>query len=299
MNRKKIRVIISGAQGQIGSSLSTILQKNERFEIFSLDRKVLDITDQKNTDLLISDIQPDYFINAAAYTAVDLAESQKDQCFAINVDGCRIIAESLKKQGGKLIHFSSDYVYHTFNGFPLIENSTINPQNVYAQSKAEGENVIRSSGLDALIIRTSWVYNENGKNFVNTIRRIANTKNKISVVNDQYGAPTYAPDLAEAIAGILINVEDRKCDPSLFNDTFNFSNQGIITWYDFATQIIRLSNMETEVMPIKTSEYPTPARRPYWSVMDLRKIKSTFQTEIPHWLHSLKSCFSNIENQKC
>jgi dTDP-4-dehydrorhamnose reductase len=293
----KKRVIVSGAAGQVGSAICKVLCNNMHLELFAFQKSTLDISNPTDVFNAVKNIQPDYFINAAAYTAVDKAEQDASICNAINITGCTNISNALSKHGGKLIHFSSDYVYNTFSGFPIKEDNELRPNGIYAKSKAEGEQQIRASGIPALILRTSWVYSETGSNFVHTMRRIAKERPQIRVVNDQFGAPTYAPDIAMLISEIIEKNIKNTIPDSLFNSTFNYCNQGIVTWYDFAVQILKLSRISAEVIAISSTSYPTLAPRPHWSVMDLRKIKQTFHTEIPHWLHSLNTCINNIENQ--
>ena len=291
------RIILSGAAGQVGASICKVLQNNKQLELFAFQKSSLDISNPTDVFNAIKNIRPDYFINAAAYTAVDKAEQDAKICNSINITGCSNISNALSKYGGKLIHFSSDYVYNTFSGFPIKEDSKLHPTGIYAKSKAEGEWQIRASGIPALVLRTSWVYSETGNNFVHTIRRIAGERPQIRVVNDQFGTPTYAADIAMLISQIIEKDNQGIITEALFNSTYNFSNQGIITWYDFADQILKLSGISADIMAIPSALYPTPAPRPHWSVMDLRKIKQTFHTEIPHWLHSLRICINNIENQ--
>ena len=290
-----VKVLVLGANGQLGQEFKYVARRNELIEFSFYSRSEVDITSESSLKEVIQEIQPDYVINCAAYTAVDKAESESAQCFAINRDACTVITNVLKETKTKLIHFSTDYVYNTYIGFPLKENDEKNPQSIYAASKLEGENIIRNSGVTAMIIRTSWVVSSFGHNFVKTMKRLGAERAEISVVNDQYGAPTYARHLALAVVGIIEKVDHNPALEDQFNDTYNYANEGIITWYDLATQVMKLADLPCKVVAIPTSAYPTPASRPLWSVLSKQKIKNNFGIEIPHWYSALQECLEAMK----
>ncbi|MBK9257731.1 MAG: dTDP-4-dehydrorhamnose reductase [Saprospiraceae bacterium] len=297
MKSNPVRLLISGSDGQLGQSFRSLLSKSSDFVCHAFNKDELDITNSDSLNFALRNIKPDYFINCAAYTAVDKAESEPEKCFNINAEACLIISKALKNSNTKLLHFSSDYVYNQFNFFPLSEKNIIHPKGVYAKSKAAGENIILNSGIPALIFRTSWVYAPFGHNFVKTMIRLGSEKTELNVVNDQYGAPTYTYDLVNAVLHIIQSCQQNKNLFSHFPGIYNFSNEGIITWYDFANQIMFEYGLECKIHPILTSQYPTPASRPLWSVLSKHKIKKDFQPDIPHWLSSLRHCINEIKNQ--
>lgn len=295
---KKIKITVLGAGGQMGQEFRHIAPSHEYFTFDFYDRKDVDITDKTTLNHILDQSNPDFLINCAAYTAVDKAETDRDVCYAVNAEACKLITETLTGRNVKLIHFSSDYVYHHFNGFPIKETDLTNPQGVYAQSKLEGEKIIRASEVPALILRTSWVISSFGHNFVKTMLRLGKEKALLNVVNDQYGAPTYARHLAQAVMEIiLVTVNDKEKEP-FFNDTYNYANEGIITWFDLADRIMKDAGLSCQILPIPTSAYPTPAKRPGWSVLAKHKIKEIYALEIPHWYTALKECMDEINSKE-
>jgi len=295
---KKTKIVVLGANGQLGQEFRHLASSYEYFTFDFYDRKDGDITDKISVAHLIDQSNPDFLINCAAYTAVDKAENDRDACYAVNAAACKVIAEVLTTRDVKLVHFSSDYVYDHFNGFPIKETDETNPKGVYAQSKLEGEKIIRASKIPTLIIRTSWVISSFGHNFIKTMLQLGKEKTELNVVNDQYGAPTYARHLAQAVLDIiLVTITDEK-KVSYFNDTYNYTNEGIITWYDLADRIMKEAGLPCQIQAIPTSSYPTPARRPYWSVLAKHKIKERYALEIPHWYVALKECMEEIKVEK-
>ncbi len=289
-----INIAILGANGQLGQEFKWMAPqyRDIHFEFYSKNQ--LDILDANAINNALSPGAFDYVINCAAYTKVDAAEQESALCFAVNTEACHSIVDALKGTKTRLIHFSSDYVYHTYNGFPLKENDITQPQGIYAQSKLQGEQILRASGMPVLILRTSWVISSFGHNFVKTMMRLGKEKSSINVVNDQYGTPTYARDLAEKVLDIIQKIESKQIDESAFNDTYNYASEGIITWYDLASQIMTEKGLNCTVQPISSSSFPTLAKRPYWSVMSKHKITRTFGIKVPHWYTVLKGCLNNI-----
>jgi dTDP-4-dehydrorhamnose reductase len=296
MSNHKKTIVLFGKNGQLGKSFEALRDDiEEKYQFISFGKVDGDIT---NIDLLKSireKINPDFIINCAAYTAVDKAEAEPESCDLVNFVGIKNIVE-IFGNSSTIIHYSTDYVYHTNDILPLYEKSITQPISVYAKSKLKGENALIEKAKKFLIIRTSWVYSPFGNNFVKTMIRLASERDKLSIVDDQIGAPTYAPDLAEDTFKILDKLSSSN-SPEKFNGIYNYANEGTISWYDFAKAIFKNLNVEISLIKIKSKDYPTAAIRPYWSKMNLSKIKSTFDLQISHWLISLKKCLSIIENQ--
>ncbi|MCZ2102718.1 MAG: dTDP-4-dehydrorhamnose reductase [Chitinophagales bacterium] len=292
----QIKIAILGANGQLGQTFSQIATEFPSciFEFYSKEQ--LNILDKNALIDTFSKSDYQYLINCAAYTNVDRAETESELCMAINADSCQHIIEAIKDTAIRLIHFSTDYLYHQYGGFALQETDKPNPQGVYARSKLAGEHIIRNSNIPALILRTSWVYSPFGHNFVKTMLRLGNERATIQVVHDQFGAPTYAKDLARAVLSIIILTERNPQFINTFNDTYNFANEGLITWYDFAKQVIAIQGLPCQVQPIVSKDYPTAAKRPPWSLLAKHKIKHHFHLEIPHWYASLKACLQEIQS---
>lgn len=292
---KKIKISVVGSNGQVGQEFLAIASTYEYCSFNFFSKNALDITDAAALKSMIEKTQPDFIINCAAYTGVDKAESDKEACFKVNTYACKVISEVLSGSEIKLIHFSSDYIYNTYNGFPIKESDPTCPNGVYAQSKLEGEKILRNSGVPTLIIRTSWVISSFGNNFVKTMLRLGTEKAVLNVVDDQYGAPTYARHLVKAVMEIILKTADHPESISDFNDTYNYSNEGILTWFDLAQKIMLVSGSPCLVNPVPTTEYPTPAQRPNWSVLSKHKIKERYKIEIPHWFSALKECLDAIK----
>jgi len=290
----QLKVAILGAGGQLGQEFQYLSQEIPEWRFSFFSSRVLNIT---NIDALKSKLGNgifDYIINCAAYTAVDKAESEVEKCWLINAHACQYITDVLKDQKSKVIHFSSDYVYHNGETTPLTETSETRPQSVYAQSKLRGEEILRSSEVETLIIRTSWVISSYGHNFVKTMLRLGKERTEINVVNDQKGAPTYARDLAYTVLEIIKKTEKGTVEAGYFNQTYNYANLGETTWYEMAQYIMKYAQLDCNVHPIPTAQYPTPARRPLNSVMSLKKIQETYQIDIPTWNKALENCLKEI-----
>ena len=239
-------------------------------------------------------LQPGYCINCAAYTKVDAAESHKDEAFLINAEAVSVIADLCRQYETKLVHISTDYVFNGNASEPYVEDFATDPMSVYGASKLAGENYAMEMNPGTIIIRTSWVYSSYGNNFVKTMMRLMKERTEINVVNDQIGSPTYAADLAEAILKIItFNIQHSNLN---IQGIYNYSNDGIITWYDFAVAIKELTASPCKINPIPTSQYPTPAKRPMYSVLDKRKLQKTFGIELKDWKDSLAVCMKKLTN---
>ena len=284
-------ILVTGANGQLGTEL-----RNRGFslldDVFYTDVEELDITNLKAINSFIGHHDIDTIINCAAYTAVDAAEDNEEKAAQVNRDAAGNLAQAAVENGCVLIHISTDYVFDGAATEPYTEKSPTNPQTVYGRTKLEGERLIRKSGCMYIIIRTSWLYSPYGHNFVKTICRLAREKDEIGVVNDQWGTPTYAGDLADAIIRI-IDIGDL---PE-WEGIFHFSNGGKCTWYDFAKEIVALSGFDCQVKPLTSAEYPTKAKRPAYSVLDKGKLKRVFDMEPRDWREALKDCMNSIEKE--
>ncbi len=283
-------ILVTGANGQLGSELQ-VLSKTEAFSHFAYyftDKNTLDIANKSDIELFCKENKIDTIINCAAYTAVDKAEENKKIADLINHVAVRYMAEIAKAYDIALIQVSTDYVFDGKNYRPYIEDDVVNPQGVYGQTKLYGEEAMLGiNPPNSMIIRTSWVYSSFGNNFVKTMLRLGKERETLGVIFDQVGTPTYAKDLAETILSILAS--DTKVENSVV-PIYHYSNEGVCSWYDFAKEIFALSDIECRVNPILTSEYPTPAKRPHYSVLNKNKIKLSYGIEIPYWKDSLKSC---------
>lgn len=261
-------------------------------DVFYTDVEELDITNPKAVNSFVELHDIDTIINCAAYTAVDLAEDNEEKAARINRDAVGNLAQAALRYGCLVIHLSTDYVFDGTATEPYLEKSPANPQSVYGRTKLEGEKLLKKSGCLYVIIRTAWLYSPYGHNFMKTIYRLAHEKDEIGVVNDQWGTPTYAGDLADAIIRML-----DAGDLPEWEGIFNFTNEGKCTWYDFAKEIVALSGSDCQVKPLTTEEYPTKAKRPAYSVLDKAKIKNAFGLEIRDWREALKDCMVSFEKE--
>ena len=279
-------VLVTGANGQLGQSLQFIALNYPEIQFVFCDSSKLDITNLNNIKQLFEQVKPDFCINTAAYTAVDKAESEPEKAQLINVDGAKNLAKVCKKFDTVLLHISTDFVFEGTKNTPYSEEEITNPTGVYGQTKLDGEKAIQEIWHKHFIIRTSWVYSQFGNNFMKTMLRLASEREKLSVVNDQIGTPTNAADLAEVLVKIM--TEHSKLNTEHFG-IYHFSNEGQCSWYDFAKKIFELSNITINLEPIPTTSFPTPAKRPSYSVLNKSKIKSVFGVEVLSWEESLKS----------
>lgn len=286
-----MRILVTGGNGQLGSELKSLSGKYP-YEFTFIDVADVDLLDEAATKKFVTHGKFDYIINCAAYTAVDKAEEDKEICRKVNADAVKTLAQLSKQNGIRLIHISTDYVFDGEFNQPIDERASPKPLSVYGATKLEGEKHVLNELGNAYILRTAWVYSTFGKNFVKTIANLAKTKPELGIVGDQFGSPTYARDLAAAIMAIVVSINDKKVDQP---GVYHFSNEGAITWYDFAMFIKDHYGFDCKIKPIKTFEYKTAAVRPKFSVLDKTKIKKTFGIDVPHWSHSLKECLNKLE----
>ena len=283
------KILVTGANGQLGQCLQKISSQFEEFEFIFTDSETLDITNKEEVNDFFWQNAPDFCINAAAYTAVDLAETDIEKAFLVNADGTENLAEACAENNAQFIHVSTDYVFDGENNLAYTEEDFTNPLGVYGASKLAGDELALEVNPCSVILRTSWVYSEFGKNFVKTMLNLFATKEELSIVADQFGQPTNANDLAEAIMKII---KSEKITPGIFN----FSNLGRISWFDFAEKIAELSDAKIKLNAIETSQYPTPAKRPKNSVLDLDKISKTYAIQLKPWEESIEDCVQILQN---
>lgn len=283
------KILVTGANGQLGQCLQKISSQFEEFEFIFTDSETLDITIKEEVNDFFWQNAPDFCINAAAYTAVDLAETDIEKAFLVNADGAENLAEACSENNAQFIHVSTDYVFDGENNLAYTEEDFTNPLGVYGASKLAGDELALEVNPCSVILRTSWVYSEFGKNFVKTMLNLFATKDELNIVADQFGQPTNANDLAEAIMKII---KSEKITPGIFN----FSNLGRISWFDFAEKIAELSEAKIKLNAIETSQYPTPAKRPKNSVLDLDKISKTYAIQLKPWEESLEGCVQILQN---
>lgn len=283
------KILVTGANGQLGQCLQKISSQFEEFEFIFTDSETLDITNKEEVNDFFWQNAPDFCINAAAYTAVDLAETDIEKAFLVNADGTENLAEACAENNAQFIHVSTDYVFDGENNLAYTEEDFTNPVGVYGASKLAGDELALEVNPCSVILRTSWVYSEFGKNFVKTMLNLFAAKEELNIVADQFGRPTNANDLAEAVMKII---KSKKITPGIFN----FSNLGRISWFDFAVKIAELSDAKIKLNAIETSQYPTPAKRPKNSVLDLDKISKTYAIQLNPWEESLEDCVQILQN---
>jgi dTDP-4-dehydrorhamnose reductase len=282
----KNTILVTGANGQLGSELRQLSLKYPNHNYLFASKEQLAIENINSLNKFFEKQQVNYCINCAAYTAVDKAETEKEKAFLINADAAGFLASTCNDHQTKLIHISTDYVYDGTSKQALKEEDAVAPLNVYGWSKLKGEEFVFNHSSSALIIRTSWVYSVYGNNFVKTMLRLFKEKESINVVNDQYGCPTYAADLAAIIMKCIEGIEDKK----EYNGIVNYCNSSVTTWFDFALAIKEFINSNCKIFPIPTSQYPTPAKRPQYSVLDTSRVKNLLNIDIPYWKESLHKC---------
>ena len=284
-----MNILVTGCKGQLGTELQKIAANDPLHHWAFTDVDTLDICDKAAVEACFASNHIEACINCAAYTAVDKAEDEPELASLINSFAPKVLADTCLKHDALLIHISTDYVFGGDANEPYKVDDPVNPQSMYGSTKAEGERLIRESGCNYMIVRTAWLYSSVGKNFVKTMLMLGDTKDEINVVADQKGCPTWAHDLAVALVALL-----NKNGKNPVHETFHFTNEGQITWHDFATAIMEISRKNCKVNPITTDQYPTKAKRPAYSVLDLSKIKAFARIEIPDWRNSLVKCIEEL-----
>ncbi len=275
------RILVTGANGQLGQSILEQSKNYKEIECFFVTRNQLDITNEELINHYFEDKSFDFIVNCAAYTAVDKAEDDQENAYLVNAKATEFLAKITNEKGIPFVHVSTDYVFDGTEAQPRLETDQTNPIGVYGQTKLDGENFALENNPKTIILRTAWVYSRFGNNFVKTMLRLFNDKDSISVVADQIGSPTNAIDLADAILTIISKND-------LTYGIFNYSNEGECSWFEFAQKIKEFSNSTIEINPVPTSAYPTKAKRPAYSLLDKSKIKEVYQLDIPTWEDSLK-----------
>ncbi|MCM1290373.1 MAG: dTDP-4-dehydrorhamnose reductase [Prevotella sp.] len=284
-----MKILVTGANGQLGRNIGKVFTQANINDVTYTDFDTLDITSSVDVERVLTETHYDILINCAAYTAVDRAESEALLAAKINTEAVGNLASAARKTGTKVIHISTDYVFPGDSCRPYNEHDEPNPRSIYGRTKFEGEAVLKSFCPDCIIIRTAWLYSEEGNNFVKTMLAKGSRGESLRVVSDQIGTPTYAKDLAEAILAI---VKAEQWYPGIYH----FTDEGVASWYDFAKSIFRIARLNVDVTPCASSEYKTPACRPLFSVLNKSKIKKTYSLKIPYWEDSLNECIKNICN---
>ena len=287
------QILVIGSEGQLGSEIKDRCKKVDYAQFSFTSLETLDVTNAEDLTKTIKAVNYSYIINCTAYTAVDKAESEKDLAIKINTTAVEKIGEAAQAINAKVIHVSTDYVFNGTNHFPYKEDAATAPQSVYGATKLSGEKHLMESNPNSIIIRTSWLYSANGNNFVKTMIRLGQEREELGVIFDQIGTPTYAGDLADAILHIIES--DMSKSIPFVPGIYHYSNEGVASWYDFTLAILEKMNISCRVKPIETKDYPTPAPRPHYSVLNKAKIKETYNLAIPYWRDSLDICLSKIK----
>ena len=286
-----MKILITGCNGQLGNEMQLLEAAHKEHQWLNTDVQELDITDQEAVARFVADHAIDGIVNCAAYTAVDKAESNEELCQQLNAEAPAYLAHAVGKRGGWMIQVSTDYVFDGTNHTPYLEDEDTCPNSIYGRTKLVGELNVQKLCQQSMIIRTAWLYSPFGNNFVKTMLRLGHEKQELGVIFDQIGTPTYARDLAQAIMAAI----RQGIKPGIYH----FTDEGVTSWYDFTKAIHRLAGITTcRVRPLHTSEYPTPASRPHYSVLDKTKIKKSYGIEIPHWEDSLCECIERINKNK-
>ena len=289
-----MNILVTGANGQLGNEMRIVSKGSSDCYIFT-DVEELDITNYEAISKCVRDKDIKVVVNCAAYTNVDKAEDDEITAELLNAQAVEYMAKVCKDNDATLIHISTDYVFGGNDGnTPRTENEAVNPTGVYGRTKLHGEQAIQRIGCKHIIIRTAWLYSEFGNNFVKTMRRLTAEKDTLKVVFDQVGTPTYALDLAKTIEIFIKQLKTVNYQLSIVNSIYNFSNEGVISWYDFAKEICELSGNVCDIQPCHSNEFPSKVKRPSYSVLDKTKIKNKLNITIPHWKESLKNCINNL-----
>lgn len=282
-----MNILITGCNGQLGNEMQLLEKENPQHQYFNTDVAQLDITNPEAIEEFVNNNAIDIIVNCAAFTAVDKAESSQELCHLLNAKAPEYLAAAVAKRGGYLVQVSTDYVFDGTNHTPYTEDEATCPNSVYGSTKLEGEKLAMAACANTMIIRTAWLYSTFGNNFVKTMIRLGQEKPELGVIFDQIGTPTYAGDLAAAIMAAI--------NHGIVPGIYHFSNEGVISWYDFTKAIHRIAGITScHVKPLHTAEYPTPAARPHYSVLDKTKIKQTYGIEIPYWEESLAKCVAKL-----
>ena len=285
-----MNILITVCNGQLGNEMQLLENVNPQHQYFNTDVAQLDITNPEAIEEFVNNNAIDIIVNCAAFTAVDKAESSQELCHLLNAKAPEYLAAAVAKRGGYLVQVSTDYVFDGTNHTPYTEDEATCPNSVYGSTKLEGEKLAMAACANTMIIRTAWLYSTFGNNFVKTMIRLGQEKPELGVIFDQIGTPTYAGDLAAAIMAAINN--------GIVPGIYHFSNEGVISWYDFTKAIHRIAGITScHVKPLHTTEYPTPAARPHYSVLDKTKIKQTYGIEIPYWEESLEKCVAKLLEQ--
>ncbi|MGA2550122.1 MAG: dTDP-4-dehydrorhamnose reductase [Burkholderiaceae bacterium] len=295
-----MKVLVTGAKGQVGWELCRSLLLNG--DVVALDRSQADLSRPQSLVPIIREIRPDIIVNAAAYTAVDRAETEEELATRVNGESVGVLAEECKRLGALLIHYSTDYVFDGLKDAPYSEDDVENPQNAYGRSKLAGEKAIRAIAPEHLILRTSWVFAERGNNFVKTIVRLAKERTELRIVGDQFGAPTWAASIADATSHILKHATDERLSGQFQSGTFHLASQGYTNWHAFASCIVALYRKHAgedalkvqEIRSIRSSEYPVAARRPSNSRLKCERIQSRFGIHLPDWEACVAACIREL-----
>ena len=286
-----MNILVTGCNGQLGTKLRELESSMTSHHFYNTDIGELDITDADAVNAFVEDNRIDGIVNCAAYTAVDKAETDADMARRINALAPGLLAEAVHRRGGWMIHISTDYVFDGNHYLPYREDDSPNPTGVYGNTKLEGEQLVTAACPESVILRTAWLYSEVGNNFVKTMMRLGQERDSLGVVYDQVGSPTYAGDLAQAICTII--------GQGIVPGIYHFTDEGVISWYDFTKAIHRLAGITTcQVRPLRSEEYPTPTRRPPYSVLDKAKIRQTYGIDIPYWEDSLRRCVETLLQQQ-
>ncbi|MDD4746401.1 MAG: dTDP-4-dehydrorhamnose reductase [Salinivirgaceae bacterium] len=286
----KCKIVVTGANGQLGNAIQELANNYPNFEFIYTDVQDLDITNKEVTVQFISTVNPQAIINCAAYTAVDKAEENQSVAEKINVVGIENLAIAAKNINAYLLHVSTDFVFDGKSSIPYIETDLPDPKSVYGTTKWKGEQALLNSQTRYAIVRTSWLYSVGNANFLNTMMKLGAEKSQLSVVFDQVGTPTAAPDLANVLLQMTYKTLIEKND---ITGIYHFSNEGVCSWYDFAVRIMKIAKLPCNINPIHATEYPLPAKRPSFSVLDKTKIKEVLGIKIPHWEESLELVIKN------
>jgi dTDP-4-dehydrorhamnose reductase len=289
-----MNILITGSYGQLGSEIKDLVTNYKNFNFFFMDLPELNICKSEDLNTFIVDQNINAVINCAAYTAVDKAEKDEYTAQKVNSEGVLNLVNALKKVNGKLIHISTDYVFDGNHSQPYKESNPVSPVGVYGETKRAGELAVINSSIDALVIRTSWLYSVYGNNFLKTMLKLGHDKDELGVIFDQVGTPTNASDLAKTCLDILAYSKEANINSK--GKIYHYSNEGVTSWYDFAKAIMELGSIDCKIRPIETKDYPTPAKRPHYSVLNKSKIKTDFNIQIPNWRDSLDKCILKLKS---